>query len=426
MRFLVLGQGGREHAIVRALKFSPSVTEVHASPGSEGISQEALCHSVDWSDTKAVEAFVNRYHFDCVVIGPENYLVAGVADVLRSLGVAVVGPSQIAAQLEGSKIFAKEFMVRAGVPTAAFAIVDDVAGTLQAAQKFAPPYVLKADGLAAGKGVYLCDSLPELKKAAEFLFEKQGLGQAGRKALLEEFQAGYEISYLILTNGAEAQALPLAQDHKRLENGDIGPNTGGMGVVGPLNVAPELRARVQSEIVEPVLRNLQGGGLLYRGVLYIGLMITAGGPKVIEFNVRFGDPECQVILPLLEGDWGEVFCKLARGELMPLTWKNLHLACIVLAAPGYPERPEKNVVIEGDLGAQGSSSYFLHAGTARNERGEWVTAGGRVLNAIGYGSSLEEAIRLAYAQARQVKWKGLRMRGDIGAKLLESPGVPLR
>lgn len=415
MRFLVLGQGGREHAIVRALKFSPSVTEVHAVPGGDGISQEAICHSIDLADAKALEAFVKKYQFDCVVVGPENYLVQGVADQLRSFGINVVGPSEIAAQLEGSKIFAKEFMKNAGVPTAAADIVEDVAGTLKAAQKYQPPYVLKADGLAAGKGVSVCSSLAELKTAAEFLFEQKGLGQAGRKALLEQFQEGYELSFLILTNGSEFQALPIAQDHKRVFDGDKGPNTGGMGVIAPIQIASELRADIESKIVAPTLRNLQGGGLLYRGVLYIGLMITPQGPTVIEYNVRFGDPETQVILPLLDGDWGQVFFKLSQGELLPLKWSSLHMACVVLAAAGYPEAPEKGAPIEGDVNYQSASSYFLHAGTSHKD-GKWLTHGGRVLNAIGMGSTLKEAISKAYAQASKVSWKSMRLRKDIGAK----------
>jgi phosphoribosylamine---glycine ligase len=328
----------------------------------------------------------------------------------------VVGPSQIAAQLEGSKIFAKEFMVRAGVPTSAYEIVDNVADTLRAAQKFTPPYVLKADGLAAGKGVFVCATLPELKAAAEGLFEQKILGVAGHRALLEQFQEGYELSYLILTNGTKHEALPVAQDHKRLSDGDEGPNTGGMGVVGPMAVDEGLRARIEREIVEPSVRNLSGSGLLYRGVLYVGLMITPKGPTVIEYNCRFGDPEAQIILPLLDGDWGYVFSRLAKGELEKLSWKNLQMACVVLAAPGYPDSPEKGVVIEGDLGAQTSTGYFLHAGTARNTAGQWVTGGGRVLNAIGMGSSRAEALKAAYAQAKHATWKGIRMRKDIGAK----------
>lgn len=416
MRFLVLGQGGREHALIRALKFSTSVTEVHASPGSDGISQEAICHKIDLTDAKAVEAFVKKYQFDCVVVGPENYLVAGVADMIRSLGVEVVGPSQIAAQLEGSKVFAKEFMVQAGVPTAQYEVVDNVTDCLKAAQKFTPPYVLKADGLAAGKGVFLCDTLPELKTAAESLFEAKSLGIAGHKALLEQYQEGFELSYLVLTNGSEYEALPIAQDHKRLNEGDTGPNTGGMGVVAPMVIDAGLREQIESLIVQPSVRHLQGSGLLYRGILYIGVMVTPKGPTVLEYNVRFGDPEAQVILPLLDGDWGYVFSRLAHGEMAPLKWKNMQMACVVLAAPGYPDAPLKEVPIEGDLGYQSSSSYFLHAGTARGASGQWMTNGGRVLNAIGMGTSRAEALREAYAQAKHAQWRGQLMRKDIGAK----------
>jgi len=332
--------------------------------------------------------------------------------------VQVVGPSQIAAQLEGSKVFAKEFMVNAGVPTAAFEVVEDVAGTLKAAAAFTPPYVLKADGLAAGKGVFLCDTLAELKEAAESLFEKKTLGAAGNKALLEQYQDGFEISYLVLTNGVRSEAMPLAQDHKRLRDDDVGPNTGGMGVVAPLSIDPALREKIETTIVQPTIRHLQGSGLLYRGVLYIGVMVTASGPTVLEFNVRFGDPEAQVIMPLLDGDWGYVFTQLANGELVPMKWKNLHMACVVQAAPGYPDTPEKGVVLEGDVGYQDSSSYFLHAGTAKSPLGQWITNGGRVLNAVGMGSSLKEAIHSAYKQAKHVTWKNMQMRKDIGAKQL--------
>lgn len=418
MRFLVLGQGGREHAIVRALKFSPSVTEIHACPGSEGISQDAICHTVDLSDSKAVESFIKRYQFDCVVVGPEKYLVQGISDLLRSLGVNVVGPSQVASQLEGSKIFAKEFMIGAGIPTAAFEKVSDVSETMRAAQKFAPPYVLKADGLADGKGVFICPSLPELKTAAENLFEKKILGMAGQSAILEEALHGYELSYLVLTNGQQAERLPLAQDHKRLKDGDEGPNTGGMGVVGPIHIDADLNHKIEKEIIEPCMRHLQGSGLLYRGVLYIGIMVTKDGPKVLEFNTRFGDPEAQVILPQLEGDWGYVFSKLGNGELVPLKWKSLNVACVVLASPGYPSEPKKGVVIEGDLGSQTASSYFLFAGVGKSAQGQWVTNGGRILNSIGVGNTLDQAVKAAYSQAKTVKWPGIQMRKDIGQKQL--------
>ena len=341
MRFLVLGQGGREHALVRALKFSNSVAEVFAVPGSDGISQEAICSPLDLGDAKALEAFLQRHQFDCVVIGPETLLARGLADDLRALGVAVVGPSRTAAQLEGSKIFAKEFMASAGVPTAAFEVVETVAGTMSAAEKFTPPYVLKADGLAAGKGVTICADLAELRLASEALFERKVLGDAGTRAVLEQFQSGYEISYLVLTNGVASETLPLAQDHKRLRDGDQGPNTGGMGVVSPVEIDADLRARIEREIVTPTLNQINRSGLLYRGVLYIGLMITPNGPTVIEYNVRFGDPEAQVILPLLDGDWGYVFAQLAKGEMTKLKWKPLSTACVVLAAAGYPDNPQR-------------------------------------------------------------------------------------
>lgn len=414
MRFLVIGQGGREHAIVRALKYSPSVADVHAAPGSAGISQDAVCHDLDLSNDDQLRSFLQRHVFDCVVIGPEAHLVDGLSDRIRALGVDVVGPSQASARLEGSKVFAKEFMARAGIPTAAFEVVDDVASAMEAAARFTPPYVLKADGLAAGKGVYICPTLEELQRAARGLFEDRVLGPAGSRAVLEQYQTGFEVSYLLLTNGERAEALPLAQDHKRLRDGNEGPNTGGMGVIAPMVLPEILRRKIDEQVVVPCLREIHGSGLLYRGVLFIGLMITPSGPSVLEFNVRLGDPEAQVILPLLDGDWGYVFGRLARGELVPLQWRNLCQACVVMAAPGYPDRPEKGVPIEGDLGFHGNSSYFLHAGTAKSPGGQWVTSGGRVLNAVGMGSDLKEAVAAAYAQAGHVKWRGMQMRVDIG------------
>ena len=419
MRFLILGQGGREHALIRALKFSPSVSEIHAAPGSQGISQDAICHSLDLNDAGAVEAFVAKYRFDCVIIGPEQYLVDGLADRLRALGVNVVGPDAAAARLEGSKVFAKEFMARAGVATAAYQVVTSVDETLTAAKSFTAPFVLKADGLAAGKGVFICANEDELRHAAAQLFERRVFGEAGMRAVLEQFQAGYEISYLILTDGTKWEALPLAQDHKRLADGDQGPNTGGMGVVAPVALEGELRRQIETQLIEPSVRQLAAEQLLYRGVLYVGVMVTADGPKALEYNVRFGDPEAQVILPLLDGDWARVFADLGQGRLQSLKWTRMRTACIVEAARGYPESPVKGDVIEGDLGYQTNSSYFLHAGTAKGAAGQWIVNGGRVLNAVGMGSSLEEAVRAAYAQAGKVSWRGLQMRTDIGARQVE-------
>lgn len=414
MRFLVVGQGGREHALVTALLQSPSVTEVRAVPGNEGIAQSVRCHKYDLYDEAVLGAFHNEYPFDCVIIGPENELAAGLADKIRRMGIAVVGPGAIGAQLEASKIFAKDFMIRAGVPTAHAVGVGDVASTLTAAKKFRPPFVLKADGLAAGKGVVICANLEELRAAAQDLFENRTLGSAGNRAMLEKFESGYEISYLILTNGKEHVTLPLAQDHKRLQDGQRGPNTGGMGAIAPMSISSDLRGKIEEQIVGRTLKQLSNDKIDFRGVIFIGIMVTSEGPQVLEYNVRFGDPETQVILPLLDGDWGEVFWDLANGKVSLLKWRSQHYACVVLAAPGYPDRTEKGILIEGDPLRKTPKGYFLHAGTRRGPKGHWLTNGGRVLNAIGYGESREAAIEAAYAQAENVNWIGMQMRTDIG------------
>ncbi len=416
MKVLVIGQGGREHAMVRALRQSPSVSEVHALPGSDGISSDAVCHALNWRDFSSVYDLCRKHQMAFVVIGPEEPLVLGLARFLRSQGIPVVGPDQEAAQLEGSKVFAKKFMMDAQVPTAKYQIVRSVAETITAAEKMAPPYVLKADGLAAGKGVFICSTRSELERSADELFEKNILGAAGQLAVLETFSRGWELSYLILTNGVEYERLPLAQDHKRLGNGDEGPNTGGMGTVAPLHLETHLNEQIERRVILPTLAEIQRRGLLYWGVLFFGLMITEEGPSLLEYNCRFGDPETQVILPLVDGDWGTILNRLSQGRLEKLQFKNQSAACVVMAAPGYPEEPQKGVVISGDLSSQ-QGRYFLHAGTKRLDNGGWQTNGGRVLNAVGLGSSSREAIANAYKQTREVNWPGMRMRTDIGHRL---------
>jgi phosphoribosylamine--glycine ligase len=414
MRVIVFGAGGREHALVKALAASPSVSEVHAVPGSDGIALEALCHAVDPLDFTRLGALLDRFSFDLAVIGPEAYLDKGLGDFLRSKGIPTVGPGQTAARLESSKSFAKKFMVESGVPTAAFAEVSSAEDVEAAALKFKPPYVLKLDGLAAGKGVFICSTIEELQEKADQVFRRKSFGSAGKQALLEEFQSGEELSCLVLTNGSEFEILPLMQDHKRLKDKDEGPNTGGMGVVGPLKISEDLKNELVEKVVRPSVKGLERMGLDFKGVLFIGVMMTAKGPSVLEYNVRFGDPEAQGIMPLLDGDWGLVLKDLARGKLESLKWKPLYSACVVLAAPGYPEQPEKGVRIEGDLDHQTPSSYFLHAGTVYQDK-FWVTQGGRVLNAVGVGFSLEEALKKAYAQAEAVRFRGLQMRKDLGS-----------
>lgn len=415
MKVLVIGGGGREHAIVKALSRSPKVTEIHAIPGNDGMAREALCHPLDWKNTDSLIQFCLRTEIDYVFIGPDDPVVDGLAERLRERGILTVGPNKEAAQLEGSKIAAKRFMAEASVPTAAFVEVDSVESLKRHLHSFTPPYVLKADGLAAGKGVFICKTVEDLLQAGRSLFEKKSLGAAGERALLEQFQPGWELSYFVLTNGHSHVSLPVAQDHKRLRENNEGPNTGGMGTVAPLALSEELRQRIEKEVVEPTVKTLEAKGLIYRGVIFLGLMITEKGPQLLEYNVRFGDPETQVLLPLIEGDCGEIFLQLSRGELQPIRTKSLHSACVILAAEGYPDAPVKGTPIEGNLFDESSSSYFIHAGTKKTPEGSWVVNGGRVLGAVGLGSTREEALKNAYAQAGKVKWKGLQMRQDIGA-----------
>lgn len=414
MKVLVIGHGGREHALVKSFSRSPSVVEVHCIPGNDGIAKEALCHKISLEDKEQIIQFCLRTEIDYVFIGPEDPLVQGLADHLRERGILVVGPSAEGAQLEGSKIFAKEFMVSAKVPTAKYEVVSTLEQTLNTAKKFTPPYVLKADGLAAGKGVYICKDLPELESAATDLFIKKILGKSGDKALLEQFMPGWELSFLILTNGNEHVTLPLAQDHKRLNDNHTGPNTGGMGTIAPLNIAPELLAQIEEKIVKPSIKEIKNRGIIFRGILFIGVMVTEQGPQVLEYNVRFGDPETQVILPLLENDTALLFKNLARGILDPIRIRNIHTCCVIMASEGYPQNPKKNVPIQGDLLRETSSSYFIHAGTLKNSSEQWVTNGGRVLGAVGLGSTLQEAIDNAYSQAHCASWPEMQMRTDIG------------
>ncbi|GIL16618.1 MAG: phosphoribosylamine--glycine ligase [Oligoflexia bacterium] len=419
MKVLVLGQGGREHALVHALSQSSLVTEIHVIPGSDGMMSQALCHKLDWKSTEALIDFCLKTEIEYVVIGPEDPLVAGLADRLRERGILCVGPSQEGAKLEGSKIFAKEFMTQAKIPTAKYEVVSYVEETLKKCEHFTPPYVFKADGLAAGKGVYICKDKEDLERSAREVFEKKILGDAGRRAILEQFSPGWELSYLILTNGNDFQTLPLAQDHKRLCDHDEGPNTGGMGTIAPLKISQNLRDDIDQKIVRPTLDNLKKNGILYRGVIFFGLMITEQGPSLLEYNCRFGDPETQVILPLVDGDWGQILKDLAAGILKPIQTKNMAATCVVMAAPGYPYSPQKGVKIEGDLQFSSPSGYFLHAGTAKADANNWVTNGGRVLCSMGIGPTLEEAQKAAYVQASKVTWNRIQMRKDIGAKMIK-------
>lgn len=412
MKVLVIGQGGREHALIKALSSDVSRENLHALPGSEGISDQATCHPDLSVRSPQVIEFCRSEGIDLIVVGPEQPLVDGLYDDLKSEGFPVMGCSQAAARLEGSKIFSKEFMNRAGVPTSKAKVVASVADLKACVHEFSPPYVLKADGLAAGKGVFIADTSEELFEAGRKIFEERILGTSGERALLEQFQPGYELSVFVLTNGKDFQILPLAQDHKRLLDGQRGPNTGGMGTVAPISTPAEVMSQIEEKVVAPSVAQLNRDGLEYRGVLFIGLMITPDGPSVLEYNVRFGDPETQVLLPLLDGSWLDVFSHLAKGELVPLKFRNVFATCVVLAAEGYPDTPKKDVPIYLEYKSV-DNAYFLHAGTAKKD-GQWVTNGGRVLNAVAIASTREEAVRKAYELADAAQWPGRQLRTDIG------------
>lgn len=412
MHVLVIGSGGREHAVTKSLAESSFVKKIFCAPSNAGIAKLAETLKLDVKNHQQVIEACKLHKIDLVFIGPEDPLVDGLSDSLRNEGIFVFGPSHEAAQLEGSKIFAKEFMSEAKVPTAKADIVSSVDEAMGLAKKYSAPYILKADGLAAGKGVFICRDLNELQTAAENLFNKKILGDAGRRALLEQNLPGKEISFLVLTNGTEFQALPLAQDHKRLMDHNKGPNTGGMGTVAPMAIDADLYQKIIHQVVEPSIKNLKNRDYLFRGVLFIGLMIVNNEPYVLEYNVRFGDPETQVILPLIKNDISQLFLDLSHGNLQKVEFNNKTAFCIVNAAAGYPDNAIKNTPI--DLPADQKNNYILHAGTALNAQNQLVSNGGRVLNIVAIGENYLSARTLAYELNSKITFNGRQFRSDLG------------
>lgn len=416
MKVLVIGQGGREHAIVKSLRRCSSITEVHLLPGNSAIT-EATLHPILASQVADIISLCKNKNIDYVFIGPEQPLVDGLSDQLREAGILVVGPSQAAAKLEGSKVFAKEFMQRAGVPTAKAQIVSSVDSCLAVANQFTPPYVLKADGLASGKGVFICSDLGELKIAAQDLFEQKIFGAAGTQALLEQFTSGWELSYLIFTNGVEYQALPIAQDHKRLLDNNLGPNTGGMGTVAPLKISSTLERNIQEQVILPTLKQLQTENLLFRGVLFVGLMIQGDQPSVLEYNVRLGDPETQVLLPLIESDLNLFLMALANGKISELKiTPGKFASCVVVASEGYPLTPVMGAEIHGLPLPDQKDSYSIHSGIKYQNK-KWTVEGGRVLGAVGISDSIESALKKSYSLIDKISFKGMQFRKDIGSNM---------
>jgi phosphoribosylamine--glycine ligase len=419
MKILVLGGGGREHALVWKLRESPRVEKIWCAPGNGGIASEAECVAIDAGDVAAIVAFAEKVHPDLTIVGPELPLVNGLTDAFRRRNWAIVGPSQQAAQLEGSKIFSKEFLQRHGIPTAKmygkFDSPADVCGTLSSV---AWPVVIKADGLCAGKGVFLAPDFAAAKDFVERVMEKNELGPGGARILLEETLEGEELSFIILTDGKRYAPLVPTRDHKRVFDGNQGPNTGGMGAYSTDELLPEdLRETIRATIVEPTLHGLAADGILYQGFLYIGLMLTNSGPRVLEFNCRLGDPETQAILARLDFDLADILNDVAKERLDPskLRWKSAASTCVVLTSGGYPGKFENGKTIDGITAAgQITGVRVLHAGTKLAGDGV-VTNGGRVLGITAAAATLDAALASAYRAASRIHFEGMHYRKDIGA-----------
>jgi len=424
MRVLVTGSGGREHALAWKIAKSPRVEAVLAAPGSDGIAREAACFpAISAKDAPALVRLVRDERVDLVVVGPEEPLAEGVADRLRDAGCAVFGPSRDAARLEASKVFAKRFMARHAIPTARFEVFDDLAGARGHVRSAGGPCVVKADGLAAGKGVAVCDGPEAAERALEEIMGARRFGAAGARVVIEECLRGEEVSYYAITDGLNVVALAAAQDHKRAQDGDRGENTGGMGAYSPTPFLPEAtEKRVLEEIVHPTIRGLAREGHPFVGVLYVGLMVDpAGAARVVEFNVRFGDPETQALVVRMTSDLVPLLDGAARGSLQTQLAPVFDDAavCVVLASGGYPREYATGKPIAGLEEAEREPGVVVfHAGTQRDAEGRFRSAGGRVLGVTARGVSLAEARERAYAAASRIAFEGAHYRRDVAARAL--------
>ena len=426
MKVLVVGGGGREHVLVWKVLRSPQVDQVVAAPGNAGIGEVAECADVEAEDIDGLIRLAEGERVDLTIVGPEAPLALGIVDRFRDAGLKIFGPTKEAAKIESSKVFAKELMAKYGIPTASFEVFDDPNRARDYIRKAGTPIVVKADGLAAGKGSIVCRTLDEAYGAVERIMEEKEFGDAGNLIVVEEMLVGEEASILAITDGEAIKPLLPSQDHKPVYDGDRGPNTGGMGAYAPAPVVTEEVARTVMEgILRPAVEGMAKEGTEYRGVLYAGLMITREGPKVLEFNCRFGDPESQAVLPLFEGDLVDVLEATIEGRLEEAEVRNSQGAavCVVLASGGYPGKYEKGKVIEGlDELENMEDVLVFHAGTARRD-GKLVTDGGRVLGVTALGPDIPRAIERAYEAVAKVHFEGMHYRRDIGRKALRHLGL---
>ena len=422
MKILVIGSGGREHALAWKLKESKRTEKLYAIPGNPGMAAIAECvPQISPTDNTAVVAFAKEKGIDLVVVGPEAPLAGGIVDDLAAAGVRAFGPTKLAAEIEGSKAFSKDLMKKYGIPTAKYEVFSDAAAARAYVKAEGAPIVVKADGLAAGKGVVVAMTEAEALAAIDEIMEGEAFGKAGSRVVIEEFMAGEEVSILAFTDGKTIRAMIPSQDHKRAYDGDQGPNTGGMGAYAPAPVAPPaLVAEVQRTVLEPTIRAMEQEGRLYKGCLYAGLMVTAEGAKVVEFNCRFGDPETEVVLPLLLGDLVEIMLACVDGSLaeVEIPWSTGAAVTVVLAAGGYPKAYEKGAEITGLAEAEAEGCLVFHAGTAAKD-GVIVTAGGRVLNIVAEAADIKSAVEKAYRGVDRVHFKDAFCRRDIAHRALE-------
>ena len=426
MRILVIGGGGREHALAWKLAQSPKCEKLYAVPGNPGMEEVAECiGGVSIEDNDAMVRLAAEKEIDLVVVGPEVPLTNGIVDALEQAGIRAFGPSRLAAELEGSKAFSKGLMKKYGIPTARYEVFTDAGAAKEYVKREGAPIVIKADGLAAGKGVVVAMDLGTALRAIDDIMEDRAFGNAGSRIVIEEFMEGEEASLLAFTDGENIVPMIPSQDHKRAYDGDKGPNTGGMGTYAPAPVMTSDMVRMATEqILRPVIAAMKAEGRPYRGCLYAGLMITAKGPRVVEFNARFGDPETQVVLPLLESDLAEIMAACADGTLgeLDIRWSDDAAVCVVMASGGYPGSYAKGRVIAGlDAAKQGGNLVF-HAGTAR-KGGDIVTDGGRVLGVVAKAGTVREAVAKAYDGVKKIDFQGAFYRKDIAHRALERLGV---